>query len=489
MKYFSHDSDVRRNSKVRRLIKAHGMQGYGVWWALIEELATRDRSGFQICADKCWLEDFAEDTKINDHRIVIRIFDTLAELNLISRQLWEEGVIFCQGLFERGDAYMKNKAKTAERKRKQRARESQQQKEGEVDLQSVNSANVTAMSRVTLPMSQGVTPAKTDPYTDPDPEEDQDLDQDLLKKPGSVWCETGVSHSDRPPSQNASQAEPGTESPQPSAQPETEVQPVESPQGSEMGSSSEKTTTKKKSKSKLPGRNAKTTEIYASLAYLSRFERFWEWYCSRCNQQPVRRDGSKPSEGRKHLAAIAWRDLIEPMLNDPNPAAYERFKAGCRKFDWRKAIPHAENFIKGGYWESALLDGPAPDNEFLVESDSDRPCDAEPNWVQNPENAFVAYLARYCLPERPEYRGGEISVVTARAWCVGASCRAERMPELEVYRNAYERQVEERSPEGEASDRAIAQAESVKPWEQMSEIEREEQRQAIARAKAALKTA
>ena len=36
--YFSHDLFTRENLKIKKLISKHGMQGYGVFWALVEFL-------------------------------------------------------------------------------------------------------------------------------------------------------------------------------------------------------------------------------------------------------------------------------------------------------------------------------------------------------------------------------------------------------------------------------------------------------------------
>ena len=36
--YFSHDYNARNDEKIKRLIRKHGMQGYGVFWAIVEEL-------------------------------------------------------------------------------------------------------------------------------------------------------------------------------------------------------------------------------------------------------------------------------------------------------------------------------------------------------------------------------------------------------------------------------------------------------------------
>ncbi len=36
--YFSHDYNVRSDDKIKRLIRAHGMTGYGIFWTIIEDL-------------------------------------------------------------------------------------------------------------------------------------------------------------------------------------------------------------------------------------------------------------------------------------------------------------------------------------------------------------------------------------------------------------------------------------------------------------------
>jgi hypothetical protein len=36
--YFSHDYNARTDSKIKRLISRHGMAGYGIYWAIVEDL-------------------------------------------------------------------------------------------------------------------------------------------------------------------------------------------------------------------------------------------------------------------------------------------------------------------------------------------------------------------------------------------------------------------------------------------------------------------
>ena len=36
--YFSHDYNARNDEKIKMLIRKHGMVGYGVFWAIVEDL-------------------------------------------------------------------------------------------------------------------------------------------------------------------------------------------------------------------------------------------------------------------------------------------------------------------------------------------------------------------------------------------------------------------------------------------------------------------
>lgn len=121
MKYFTHDTNSRENRKLWKVIKTHGMTGYGIWWALLEELYQAEDNGFCINADDLWLERFADDLRLSDYRTLVRVFDTFAEVGLIDKQLWQEHTLFVSAVIERGDRYVQRKAATKERVAKHRA--------------------------------------------------------------------------------------------------------------------------------------------------------------------------------------------------------------------------------------------------------------------------------------------------------------------------------------------------------------------------------
>lgn len=122
MKWFKHDTDCLRNRKIRKIIRTHGAIGYAIWFALLEKLYESE-GDFQVLADEMWLEDLADDLKISDYRTLIRVFDTFADVGLISSQLWQgEHILYCEAIAERGDAYMEKRVKETQRKRNQRAK-------------------------------------------------------------------------------------------------------------------------------------------------------------------------------------------------------------------------------------------------------------------------------------------------------------------------------------------------------------------------------
>lgn len=167
MKYFKHDLDAHQNRKLWRLIKTHGMSGYGIWWLLLEALYASENDGFKIVADDFWLERFADLARLSDQRVLIRVFDTLAEVGLIDSQLWQEHVVYVPSVIERGDAYVQQKANNRERQRRYKQRERVNDALSQTDDVSVTQRD-NALTEHT----------NTKSYTDPDP--DSDLSQERV---------------------------------------------------------------------------------------------------------------------------------------------------------------------------------------------------------------------------------------------------------------------------------------------------------------------
>lgn len=92
MKYFQHKTNALNNPKLRKVIRLHGAAGYGVWWALLEELHKGD--GAEINANALWLECFSELLCIQDSKELEAIIETIAQLHLISLPHWNKRLIW-----------------------------------------------------------------------------------------------------------------------------------------------------------------------------------------------------------------------------------------------------------------------------------------------------------------------------------------------------------------------------------------------------------
>ena len=171
MKYFNHDTNAHENRKLRKIVRSHGAQGLGIYWTLLELLYRQDEEGFQINADNLWLEDIAEKLHISDPRTLIRVFDTFAEVDLISKQLWADHILYSEAISKRGDQYVAKKIYEREKKREQRA--------SKLD----KSLNVPDMSP-TCPEGQKGTSSKFQfvPASDPDPDPDPDPETNTFKE-------------------------------------------------------------------------------------------------------------------------------------------------------------------------------------------------------------------------------------------------------------------------------------------------------------------
>ena len=121
MKFFAHETKAHQDPKIRKIIRTHGCTGYAIYWLLLEKLYVEDDLGFQVEANDLWLEDFAESLHISDYRTLTRVFDTFAEVGLISKQLWCDHILYSEAIAERGDNYVQKKIYEREKKRRQRS--------------------------------------------------------------------------------------------------------------------------------------------------------------------------------------------------------------------------------------------------------------------------------------------------------------------------------------------------------------------------------
>lgn len=179
MKWFQHHTDAHRNRKIRRVLRVHGITGYGIWFALLEKIYEVE-DNFQIRADELWLENFADDLKISDPRTLIRVFDTFSEVGLISSQLWAEHSIYCESIIEQGDDYIQKKALNAQRQ----ARFREKSKAESEDESRVSNALRNAESNdVTLSEAEANSNSE---IRDQIQKEDSDRERDRAQNDGKI---------------------------------------------------------------------------------------------------------------------------------------------------------------------------------------------------------------------------------------------------------------------------------------------------------------
>jgi hypothetical protein len=182
MKFFNHEIGSRKDDQIFELIDIHGLAGYGFFWVILEELYGAEDTGFQIQATNVWMRRLARSLNLTDDRTLVRYFDTLADLGLINKQLWQEHIIYSSGVMERADAYMQRKAKEAEKKRNQRA-----QALLNIECPDTVPRDISGTNEVSLNVPLA------DPYADPDPNSDPNSFLRAQEKKMKALCKIEIS--------------------------------------------------------------------------------------------------------------------------------------------------------------------------------------------------------------------------------------------------------------------------------------------------------
>lgn len=108
MKYFKHDSNAMLDAKLKRVRMKWGMEGYGVYWYLLECIARNVESHNLTFVLEEDAELIAADTGINYERIQDMMRD------FVDFRLFEnvEGVISCLSMAKRTDEYTQKLLRT-----------------------------------------------------------------------------------------------------------------------------------------------------------------------------------------------------------------------------------------------------------------------------------------------------------------------------------------------------------------------------------------
>jgi hypothetical protein len=340
MKYFKHDLLSREDDKIWELIDSHGMQGYGIWWVILEELYKAESTDFQVEATDIWLKRLSRQLGLSDWLTMVRTLDRLAELNLIDGQLWRDRVIYAHGIAKRAEAYVKEREQGRLRKQRQREREREA---------LMMSPRTNKTSRVTpggQVASHRCVTTNIDLDLDIDLDQDPEVDQDLLESyipecPDIELCSADALRDRAPISK--------TKEPELTEQQNT-VTPLDSQ--AEEPSSQPKPRTRKKSTA-----GGKTKTKTEAQHHPEAFAKFWDNY-----RDHLKAIDSNVWVTQKRPEAIkVWDSLIASgvLLETILEGAQAWFDLTLRMMKAKGKVygaPHCCRFLSGRLWESALDD-------------------------------------------------------------------------------------------------------------------------------------
>jgi len=83
-RYFTHDDNARNDPKIKALIKKYGMNGYGMFWVIIETM--RENTGYKIPFKKYVIEALAEQMQCNADKVNDFIKDCIDEFELFIKE-------------------------------------------------------------------------------------------------------------------------------------------------------------------------------------------------------------------------------------------------------------------------------------------------------------------------------------------------------------------------------------------------------------------
>ena len=95
-RYFPHDHNARHDPKIQALIKKYGIEGYGRFWIIVENL--RETNGYKLNGKKYVWESLAEQTKSSVEDIKQFIKDCIEEFELFNES---DGYFYSESLLER----------------------------------------------------------------------------------------------------------------------------------------------------------------------------------------------------------------------------------------------------------------------------------------------------------------------------------------------------------------------------------------------------
>lgn len=112
MKWFKHHSDANTNLKLRIIVRELGMEGYGLYWFLLE-LVAQQGENFRIKREKEWKMAVMISANIEQKKLEV-LLNRFSELDLIDRKGLAKGILYIPKIGEYSDEYTKRVRRVSE---------------------------------------------------------------------------------------------------------------------------------------------------------------------------------------------------------------------------------------------------------------------------------------------------------------------------------------------------------------------------------------
>ena len=104
MLYFDHSIETRNDEKIKAIISEFGITGYGVWCALLEEVASAQKNFYILFIDDNFLKTFSISLNIRPAKLE-KVLQKFADLELIRPDFYRENIIFVSNFVRKHAKY------------------------------------------------------------------------------------------------------------------------------------------------------------------------------------------------------------------------------------------------------------------------------------------------------------------------------------------------------------------------------------------------
>jgi len=147
--FYIHDSYASEDTKIKKLERKFGLEGFGFYCKMLEYLCREDDIRLDL-SDPDTAELYAEEFRMRDVQHLYKLIQYCSDINLFDKQLWEsDRTVFSPGLFNRYVSRLEERQAAATRKKRSRDAAKLKQK-----IEDAEKGIVTGDNGVTKELSQ-----------------------------------------------------------------------------------------------------------------------------------------------------------------------------------------------------------------------------------------------------------------------------------------------------------------------------------------------